>query len=178
MCCLRENILTLRLSVGGRTDARTDGRTHARFTQYSGISSCSLGSTDFLETFNSRPSGPNTALCAPQWPGLTTPLFPPDILHHSVRVRVFYLSFIRTRWNSIHSGGLLECWSRNMHCLDCRWWGGVITLVQGLAIYFALHLPLRRQCDGPRQLLQMGTIIFMIVRAIWKTAGFKWFNAD
>jgi len=27
MCCLRENILTLRLSVGGRTDARTDGRT-------------------------------------------------------------------------------------------------------------------------------------------------------
>jgi len=30
MCCLRENILTLRLSVGGRTDARTDGRTHAR----------------------------------------------------------------------------------------------------------------------------------------------------
>ena len=61
MCCLRENILTLRLSVGGRTDARTDGRTHARtdgrthartdgrkiFTQYSGISSCSLGSTDY-----------------------------------------------------------------------------------------------------------------------------------
>ena len=32
----------------GRTDARTDGRTHGRkiFTQYSGISSCSLGSTD------------------------------------------------------------------------------------------------------------------------------------
>jgi hypothetical protein len=30
------------------TDGRTDGRTHARkiFTQYSGISSCSLGSTD------------------------------------------------------------------------------------------------------------------------------------
>jgi len=53
MCCLRENILTLRLSVGGRTDGRTDGRTHARtdgrkiFTQYSGISSCSLGSTDW-----------------------------------------------------------------------------------------------------------------------------------
>ena len=33
MCCLRENILTLRLSVGGRTDARTDGR--KIFTQYS-----------------------------------------------------------------------------------------------------------------------------------------------
>ena len=32
----------------GRTDAQTDGRTHGRkiFTPYSGISSCSLGSTD------------------------------------------------------------------------------------------------------------------------------------
>jgi len=31
MCCLRENILTLRLSVGGRTDARTDGRTDGKY---------------------------------------------------------------------------------------------------------------------------------------------------
>ncbi len=48
MSCFTQNILTLRLSVGGRTDGRTDARTHARkiFTQYSGISSCSLGSTD------------------------------------------------------------------------------------------------------------------------------------
>jgi hypothetical protein len=34
----------------------------------------------FLENFISRPSGPNTALCAPQRPRLTTPLFPPDII--------------------------------------------------------------------------------------------------
>ena len=27
MCCFTQNILTLRLSVGGRTDARTDART-------------------------------------------------------------------------------------------------------------------------------------------------------
>jgi len=52
-CCFTQSIHTLRLSVGGRTDGRTDGRTHGRtdarkiFTQYSGISSCSLGSTDF-----------------------------------------------------------------------------------------------------------------------------------
>jgi hypothetical protein len=36
MCCFTQNILTLRLSVGGRTDGRTDARTDARkiFTQY------------------------------------------------------------------------------------------------------------------------------------------------
>jgi hypothetical protein len=28
MCCFTQNILTLRLSVGGRTDGRTDARTH------------------------------------------------------------------------------------------------------------------------------------------------------
>ena len=44
MCCFTQNILTLRLSVGGRTDGRTDGQ--KIFTQYSGISSCSVGSTD------------------------------------------------------------------------------------------------------------------------------------
>jgi hypothetical protein len=44
-------IHTLRLSVGGRTDGRMDARTDGRtdgwkiFTQYSGISSCSMGST-------------------------------------------------------------------------------------------------------------------------------------
>ena len=27
MCCFTQNILTLRLSVGGRTDGRTDGHT-------------------------------------------------------------------------------------------------------------------------------------------------------
>ncbi len=61
-----QSIHTLRLSVGGRTDGRThgrmdgwtdarthgrtDGRTHGRkiFTQYSGISSCSVGSTYYL----------------------------------------------------------------------------------------------------------------------------------
>ena len=37
------NINTLRLSVGGRTDARKI------FTQYSGISSCSVGSTNNIE---------------------------------------------------------------------------------------------------------------------------------
>jgi hypothetical protein len=48
MCCFTQSILTLRLSVGGQTDGRTHARTHARkiFTQYSGISSCSLGNTD------------------------------------------------------------------------------------------------------------------------------------
>jgi hypothetical protein len=53
MSCFKLTIHTKRLSVGGRTDgrthARTDGRTDGRteiFTQYSGISSCSLGSTD------------------------------------------------------------------------------------------------------------------------------------
>ena len=46
-----QSIHTLRLSVGGWTDARTDGRTDGQtdgrkiFTQYSGISSCSVGST-------------------------------------------------------------------------------------------------------------------------------------
>jgi hypothetical protein len=44
MCCFTQSIHTLRLSVGGRTDARTHGR--KIFTQYSGISPCSLGSTD------------------------------------------------------------------------------------------------------------------------------------
>jgi hypothetical protein len=48
MCCFKLSIHTLRLSVGGRMDGRTDGRTDGRkiFTQYSGISSCSQGSTD------------------------------------------------------------------------------------------------------------------------------------
>ncbi len=50
MCCFTQNILTLRLSVGGRTHGRTD--TRKIFTQYSGISSCSLGSTD---NFNLTP---------------------------------------------------------------------------------------------------------------------------
>jgi len=36
--------------------------------------------------------------------------------------------------------------------------GGIVALVQGLAIYSALHLPLRRQCDGPWQLLQIVTM--------------------
>ena len=36
----------------GRTDGRTDGRTEI-FTQYSGISSCSLGSTDWWCNFHS-----------------------------------------------------------------------------------------------------------------------------
>jgi hypothetical protein len=44
MCCFTQSIHSLRLSVGGRTDARTHRR--KIFTQYSGISSCSLGSTD------------------------------------------------------------------------------------------------------------------------------------
>ncbi len=50
-CCFAQSIHTLRLSVGGRTDGRTDARMHGRtdgrkiFTQYSGISSCSVGST-------------------------------------------------------------------------------------------------------------------------------------
>ncbi len=50
MCCFTQNIHTLRLSVGGRTHARK----HARkiFTQYSGISSCSLGSTNTAQTLN------------------------------------------------------------------------------------------------------------------------------
>jgi hypothetical protein len=48
MCCFTLSIHTPRLSVGGRTHGRTDGHTDGRkiFTQYSGISSCSLGSTD------------------------------------------------------------------------------------------------------------------------------------
>jgi hypothetical protein len=42
-----QSIHTLRLSVGGRTHARMHGRMDGRkiFTQYSGISSCSVGST-------------------------------------------------------------------------------------------------------------------------------------
>jgi len=40
MCCFTQRIHTLRLSVGGRRHGRKI------FTQYSGISSCSLGSTD------------------------------------------------------------------------------------------------------------------------------------
>ncbi len=55
MCCLRQNILTLRLSVGGRTDARTDGR--KIFTQYSGIISCSVGSTNTLIPLPDTPIG-------------------------------------------------------------------------------------------------------------------------
>ncbi len=60
-----QSIHTLRLSVGGRThgrtDARTDGRMDGRkiFTQYSGISSCSVGSTYcFVQV---------RWLCRPRW---------------------------------------------------------------------------------------------------------------
>jgi hypothetical protein len=53
----------------GRTDARTDGRTHARkiFTQYSGISSCSVGSTDLFGAVNTwrAPIAPSTNLLIP-----------------------------------------------------------------------------------------------------------------
>ncbi len=54
-----QSIHTLRLSVGGRTHGLTHGLTHGRthgrtdgrkiFTQYSGISSCSVGSTYTFE---------------------------------------------------------------------------------------------------------------------------------
>ncbi len=67
MCCFTQSIHTLHLSVGGLTDGRTDAWTHGRtdgradgrtdgrmdggkiFTQYSGISSCSVGSTYMSE---------------------------------------------------------------------------------------------------------------------------------
>jgi len=44
-CCFTHNIHTLRLSVGGHTDGHMDAR--KIFTQYSGISSCSVGSTNW-----------------------------------------------------------------------------------------------------------------------------------
>ena len=72
----------------GRTDARTDGRTHGRtdgrkiFTQYSGISSCSLGSTDLSSLFSPSSDVPAHRHLLPE---LSFSAYPPNSAKNLMR---------------------------------------------------------------------------------------------